>query len=73
MRQKPKKFKKVFVLNLVPILRVQKQLKKFFQKTVKMFLVPATKLKNKNKNLRLVAAIDANFPVNREKIQGINS
>jgi hypothetical protein len=33
---------------LVPVLRVQKQLKKIFQKTVKMYLVPATNLKNKN-------------------------
>jgi len=43
----PKKFKKVSVLDLVPVLRVQKQLKKFFQKTIKMYLVPATNLKNK--------------------------
>jgi hypothetical protein len=39
-----KKFKKVSILDLV--LRVQKQLKKTFQKTVKMYLVPATNLKN---------------------------
>jgi hypothetical protein len=32
-----KKFKKVSVLDLVPVLRVQKQLKKTFQKTVKMY------------------------------------
>jgi hypothetical protein len=44
-----KKFKKVSVLDLVPVLRVQKQLKKTFQKTVKMYLVPATNLKNKKK------------------------
>jgi hypothetical protein len=50
-----KKFKKVSVLDLVPVLRVQKQLKKTFQKTVKMYLVPATNLKNKKKILRLVA------------------
>ena len=49
-----KKFKKVSVLDLVPVLRVQKQLKNFFQKTFKMYLVPATNLKNK-KILRLVA------------------
>jgi hypothetical protein len=42
-----KKFKKVSVLDLVPVLKVQKQLKKTFQKTVKMYLVPATNLKNK--------------------------
>jgi hypothetical protein len=42
-----KKFKKVPVLNLVAVLIVQKQLKKTFQKTVKMYLVPATNLKNK--------------------------
>jgi hypothetical protein len=42
-----KKFKKVSVLDLVPALRVQKQPKKTFQKTVKMYLVPATSLKNK--------------------------
>jgi hypothetical protein len=47
-----KKFKKVSVLDLVPVL-VQKQPKNF-SKTVKMYLVPATNLKNK-KNLRLVA------------------
>jgi hypothetical protein len=34
-----KKFKKVSVLDLVPVLRVQKQLKIFFQKTVKMYLI----------------------------------
>jgi hypothetical protein len=45
----PKKFKKVSVLDLVPVLRVQEQLEKNFQKTVKMFLVPATNLKNKKK------------------------
>ena len=50
-----KKFKKVSVLDLVPVLRVQKQLKKIFQKTVKMYLVPATNLKNKKIILRLVA------------------
>jgi len=50
----PKKFKKVSGSDLVPVLRVQKQLKNFFQKTVKMYLVPATNLKNK-KLLRLVA------------------
>ena len=44
-----KKFKKVSVLDLVPVLRVQKQPKKTFQKTVKMYLVPATNLKNKKK------------------------
>ena len=44
-----KKFKKVSVLDLVPVLRVQKQLKKIFQKTIKMYLVPATNLKNKKK------------------------
>jgi hypothetical protein len=49
-----KKFKKVSVLDLVPVLRVQKKPKKSFQKTVKVYLVPATNLKNK-KNLRLVA------------------
>jgi hypothetical protein len=43
------KFKKVSVLDLLPVLRVQKQLKNFFQKTVKMYLVPATNLKNKKK------------------------
>jgi hypothetical protein len=47
-----KKFKKMSVLDLVPILRVKKQLKKFFQKTVKMYLVPATNLKNK-KNFKV--------------------
>ena len=40
-----KKFKKVSVLDLVPVLRVQKQLKKIFQKTVKMYLVPPEKKK----------------------------
>jgi hypothetical protein len=40
-------FKKVSGLNLVTVLRVQKQPKKTFQKTVKMYLVPATNLKNK--------------------------
>jgi len=45
----PKKFKKRSVLDLVPVLRVQKQLKNFFKKTVKMYLVPATNLKNKKK------------------------
>jgi hypothetical protein len=35
----PKKSKKVSVLDLVPVLRVQKQLKKIFQKSVKMYLV----------------------------------
>ena len=44
-----KKFKKVSVLDLVPVLRVQKQLKNFFQKTVKIYLVYATNLKNKKK------------------------
>ena len=44
-----KKFKKVSVLDLVPVLRVQKQLKNFFQKTVKIYLVSATNLKNKKK------------------------
>jgi hypothetical protein len=44
-----KKFKKVSVLDLVPVLRVQKQLKENFQKTVKMYLVPAANLKNKKK------------------------
>jgi hypothetical protein len=44
-----KKFKKVSVLDLVPVLRVQKQATIFFQKTVKMYLVPATNLKNKKK------------------------
>ena len=47
-----KKFKKVSVLDLVPVLRVQKQLKKIFQKTVKMYLVPATNLKKK-KNVKV--------------------
>jgi hypothetical protein len=42
-----KKFKKVSVLDLVPVLRVQKKHKKTFQKTFKMYLVPATNLKNK--------------------------
>jgi hypothetical protein len=46
-----KKFKKVSVLDLVSVLRVQKQLKIFFQKTVKMYLVPAINLKNKKKFL----------------------
>jgi len=45
----PKKFKKVSVLDLVPVLRVQKQPEKTFQKTAKMYLVPATNLKNKEK------------------------
>ena len=44
-----KKFKKVSVLDLVPVLRVQKQPKKTFQKTGQMYLVPATNLKNKKK------------------------
>ena len=44
-----KKFKKVAVFELVPVLRVQKQAKKTFQKTVNMYLVPATNLKNKKK------------------------
>jgi hypothetical protein len=44
-----KKFKKVSVLDLLPLLRVQKQPKKTFQKTVKMYLVPAANLKNKKK------------------------
>jgi hypothetical protein len=44
-----KKFKKVSVLDLVPVLRVQKQAKKIFQKNVKIYLVPATNLKNKIK------------------------
>jgi hypothetical protein len=43
----PKRIKKVPVSDLVPVLRVQKKLKKFFQKTINMFLVPATNLKNK--------------------------
>jgi hypothetical protein len=43
-----KKFQKVFVLDLVPVLRVQKQVKVFFfPKTVKIYLVPDTNLKNK--------------------------
>jgi hypothetical protein len=49
-----KKFKKVSVFDLVPVLRVQKQLKKTFQENVKMYLVSATEFKNKKK-LRLVA------------------
>jgi hypothetical protein len=44
-----KKIKKVSVLNLVQVLRVQKQLKFFFQKTVKMYLELATNLKKKKK------------------------
>jgi hypothetical protein len=45
-----KKFKNVSVLDLLPVLRVQKQAEKFsFQKTVKMYLVPATNLENKKK------------------------
>jgi hypothetical protein len=44
-----KKFKIVSVLDLVPILRDRKQAKKTFQKTVKMYLVRATNLKNKKK------------------------
>jgi hypothetical protein len=45
-----KKFKKVSVFDLVPVLSLrQKQLKKTFQKTVKMYLVAATNLKNKKK------------------------
>jgi hypothetical protein len=44
-----KKFKKVSVLDLVPVLRVQKQLKKIKKKTVKIYLVIATNLKNKKK------------------------
>jgi hypothetical protein len=44
-----KKFKKLSVLDLVPVLRVQKQPKKTFQKTAKMYLVLATNLKNKIK------------------------
>jgi hypothetical protein len=44
-----KKFKEVSILDLVPVRRVQKQLKNFFQKTGKMYLVPATKLKNKKR------------------------
>jgi hypothetical protein len=44
-----KKVRKVSVLELVPVPKVQKKLKKFFQKTVKMFSVPATNLKNKIK------------------------
>jgi hypothetical protein len=44
-----KKLKKMSVYDLVPVLRVQKTAQKiFFQKTVKMYLVPATNLKNKN-------------------------
>jgi hypothetical protein len=39
------KLKKVSVLDLVPVLRVQKN----FSKTVKMYLVPATNLKKKIK------------------------
>jgi hypothetical protein len=42
-----KKFKKVSILDLVPVLRVQKQPKKIFQKTVKLYLIPATNLKNR--------------------------
>jgi hypothetical protein len=42
-----KKFKKVSVLDLVPVLRVQKRGEFFFQKTINMYLVPATNLKNK--------------------------
>jgi hypothetical protein len=37
------------VLDLVPVLRAQKQAKFFFQKIIKMYLVPATNLKNKIK------------------------
>jgi hypothetical protein len=48
-----KKFKKVSVFDLVPVLRFQKQLKKTFQKNVKMYLVSATNLEKKK--LRLVA------------------
>jgi hypothetical protein len=44
-----KKFKKVSVLDLVPVLRVQKQLKKIKKKNVKIYLVIATNLKNKKK------------------------
>jgi hypothetical protein len=35
----------------LPVLRVQKQLKKTFQKTVKMYLIPAKNL-NHNKNFQ---------------------
>jgi hypothetical protein len=42
-----KKFKKVSVFDLVPVLRFQKQLKKTFQKNVKMYLVSATNLEKK--------------------------
>ncbi len=49
MSKTQRKFKKVSVLDLEPVLRVQKQLKIFFQKTAQMYLVPATNLKNKKK------------------------
>jgi hypothetical protein len=35
------------VFDIIPVLRVQKQLKKTLQKAVKMYLVPATNFKNK--------------------------
>jgi hypothetical protein len=49
----PNKIQKVSVLDLGPVLRGQKQAKKAFQKTVKMYLVPATNLKNKKKNFKV--------------------
>ena len=47
-----KKFKKVSVSHLVPVLLVEKWLKKTKQKTAKMNLVPATESKAK-KSFRL--------------------
>jgi hypothetical protein len=44
-----RKIQKSVRLDLVPVLRAQKQPKKTFQKTVKMYLVPATNLENKKK------------------------
>jgi hypothetical protein len=44
-----KKFKKVSVLDLVPVLRVKNSSKKLKKKTVKIYLVIATNLKNKKK------------------------
>ena len=49
-----KKFKKVSVSHLIPVLVVEKWLKKTKQKTTKMNLVPATETKAK-KNLDSVA------------------
>jgi hypothetical protein len=56
-------FKKVSVLDLIPVQRVQKQLKKTFQKTVKMYLVPASNLKKKKKSQRYVF----DFPFKRSQ------